>query len=380
MRKHWIRAAFAALLIAGLVGCGGSGSDSRGDGPSADAVADARAIVEQYKQAPRWDGPTSPVENLEQHRGRLVVCVASTFAVPFLKDMCDFGTAAAREAGFRTLSMDGKGDPSEFNRAIRQSVSQGAVGIMLVAVPDDIVMPALKEARRAGVSVVSTAQAGVEYQPPAEIGANVTVDYTKVGELQIDYAIANTDGPVNALAFWGSSFPSEAAQAAGQRKELRRLCPEGCKLEQESVLISSFPRTIPPVVQTTIRKEPELNWVLPTFDGLNLYVVPAVTQVGAKDRVRSSSHNAVKGNLDFIVKDNVQVMSVGENTEWWAWGGIDALLRLVAGQQVEPENIPLRIFDKEVLEEIGADKLGDTDALYGNVDFRGNYRGLWGIE
>lgn len=391
--RRVIYAALMVFVLAVIAGCGssddssstsGGGSTSAdtsggGGGDSSAAKAEAQKIVDQFKAVPKWDGPTTPVKGLDAQKGKLVVCVSSNFAVPFLKSMCDNSVKAAKEAGFDTLSLDGKGDPSNYNQGIQQAISQKAVGIILIAIPADVVGPALKDAAAAGTKVVIAANDPIDYQPPPEIGANVTVDYTKVGELQSDYAIANTDGDVHAYGFYGGAFPSDVAQAKGQKAELERLCPS-CTLGQESVLISNFPKTVPPIVQSQIRKNPDLNWFLPTFDALNLYVVPAVAAAGAKGKVRSSSHNAVEGNLKFILDDNVQVMSVGENTEWWAWGATDALIRLIVDQPVEPENIPIRIFDKEVIEEIGPDNLGDQDALFGNVDYRGEYRKLWGLE
>ena len=147
--------------------------------------------------------------------------------------------------------------------------------------------------------------------------------------------MAVSNGNVNAHGFYGGAFPSDVAQAKGQKDELARLCPT-CKLKQESVLISNFPTTVPPIVQTAIRADPKLNWFFPTFDALNLYVVPAVTQAGAADRVQSTSHNAIAANLKYVLKGQVQTASIGENTTWWAYATADNLARLMVGQAGDP--------------------------------------------
>lgn len=392
----WRRISLAALLVLLLglaaAGCGdsdsggsGSGGSAGGDGGSSStAVADARRLVAEFSADPVWRGPATPIEGLDRFRGKLIACIGSNFAVPFIKTMCENSATALKEAGFDTLVMDGKGDPSVYNTNVRQAISQKAAGIILMSTPSNAVAPALRVAAENGIKVITAANDPLGYPQPPEVLDNVTVDYYRVGELQSAYAVANTDGKVNAFALGAPAFPADVAQSRGQKEYLERACPD-CKLEQETVLISNFSKTIPPMVQSKIRQDPELNWIMPTFDALSLYVVPSVAQAGAKGRVVSSGHNALPANLEYILNDDVQVMSVGENLNWWGWGAADSIMRLVAGQEPEPENIPVRIIDKGVLEGMGitspdSPKLDDEDALYGNVDYRGEYRRLWGLN
>ena len=58
----------------------------------------------------------------------------------------------------------------------------------------------------------------------------------------------------------------------------------------------------------------------------------------------------------------------------------DNLARLMVGQQaIADKKIPLRIFDKKVIEDAGGAAVVDLqDALFGNVPYREKYAALWG--
>jgi ribose transport system substrate-binding protein len=390
--------AATALVVIGLVaaGCGssssssstssassgsssGSSSNSSSSGSSSSGVSQAKAQVQKYTAVPTWNGPTDPVKGVAGLKGKLVVCVDSNFAVPFLKQLCDDIAAAYKTMGVKTLEIDGKGDTSNYDAGVRTAISQHAAGIALVAIGSEVVGPALQAAKSAGIPVVTAANDPIEKAEPSTIGANVTVDYTQIGKIQSDWAIAQSNGKVDARGFYGGAFPSDVAQAAGQKSELSTLCPS-CKLKQSSVLISNFPTTVPPIVETAIRSDPNLNWFLPTFDALNLYIVPAVTQAGAASRVQSSSHNAIAANLNYVLKGQVQTASVGENTNWWGWATADDLTRLMVKQPAVAENIPIRLFTKEVIEQAGGKSVvNNQDALFGNVPYRQKYMALWGV-
>lgn len=385
------RRALAAVLIAAtaaLAAACGSSTDSStssstskpSSGVTTSGVAEAKKMVSEFTAVPKWEGPTEPINDISKLKGKLVVCLDSNFAVPFLKQLCDDMETAFKSMGMRVLKIDGKGDTSNYNAGVQTAIAQKAAGIALVAIGSSVIGPALKRAKAAGIPVTTTANDPIDAVQPPEIGANITVDYSKIGQLQAAYAVAVSNGNVNAHGFYGGAFPSDVAQAKGQKDELAKLCPK-CKLKQESVLISNFPTTVPPIVQTAIRADPKLNWFFPTFDALNLYVVPAVTQAGAAHRVQSTSHNAIAANLKYVLKGQVQSASIGENTTWWAYATADNLARLMVGQQAIPdEKIPLRIFDKKVLEEAGGASVVDNqDALFGNVPYREKYAALWGL-
>jgi ribose transport system substrate-binding protein len=359
---------------------GGAGSSGSSGSSSASGVAEAKARVQQYEAVPTWKGPTTPITGVPKLKGKLVVCVDSNFAVPFLKQLCDDISNAYKTMGVKTLEIDGKGDTSNYDAGVRTAISQHAAGIALVAIGSGVIGPALQAAKSAGIPVVTAANDPQSLKEPPIIGANVSVDYAKIGELQSDFAIAQSNGNVDARGFYGGAFPSDVAQAGGQKSELARLCPS-CKLKQSSVLISNFPTTVPPIVETDVRSDPKLNWFLPTFDALNLYIVPAVTQAGAASRVQSSSHNAIAANLKYVLNGQVQTASIGENTNWWAWATADNLTRLMVGQPAIPnENIPERLFTKEVIEQAGgASVVNNQDALFGNVPYMQKYKALWGV-
>jgi ribose transport system substrate-binding protein len=343
-------------------------------------VAQAKAFVGKYLVAPPWRGPTTPIKNISSLKGKLVVCVDSNFAVPFLKQLCDDTAAAFKLMGMRVLEIDGKGATSNYNAGVRTAIAQHAAGIALVAIGSTVLGPALTAAKAAGIPVVTAANDPQGIAEPSTIGANISIIYKLVGQLQAAWAVANTNGVVDARGFYGGAFPSDVAQALGQKSELAALCPS-CKLTQESVLISNFPTTVPPIVETDVRSDPKLNWFLPTFDALNLYIVPAVIAAGAAKRVQSSSHNAIAANLDYVLKGQVETAEIGENTNWWGYATADDLARLMLHQPaITDEHVPERVFTQANLKALGGAKVvNNQDALFG-VPYQGKYKALWGLR
>ena len=377
---------FAVALAIGLAACGssssssstssGSSTESSSGGSDAAGIAAAKKLITEYTQPPRWEGPTEAIDT-SSLKGKVAVFIGADFGIPFNKEMSEFFSEAAEAMGMKPIVIDGKGSPEAAAAGIRRAITLHAAAIGLLSVSPETVGAAAKEAQAQGIPLISSANWSTGVEIPSEIGANVTVDYQRVGELQAAYAVDASEGDVDGVGFYLPQFPADKSQGEGQEKGMEKFCPS-CTFKQETLLLSNFQQVLPAKVRTLVQTEPELNWLMPSFDGLNTYIVPAVTQVGAASRVQSSSHNAVSENLEFIRNEEVQSMSVGENTRWWAFAMLDDMARLTLGKPAVEENIPLRVFDKEVLEELGEEP--SQSELFDNVDYEGEYQKLWSGE
>jgi hypothetical protein len=76
-----------------------------------------------------------------------------------------------------------------------------------------------------------------------------------------------------------------------------------------------------------------------------------------------------------IIDGRVQAVDTGVHSEWFGWGMLDRALRSLDGQDPVMGEIPVKLFDAEVLE--GRD-VEDLASLFDDVDFRAQYLELWG--
>jgi ribose transport system substrate-binding protein len=373
--------AYVTAVVAATGALAACGSSTHTSGKiSAAAVAQATALVNQYKAIPTWNGPKAPL-NVSKAKGKTVFIVTQTFQVPFLKVLNDQAVEALHAAGLNTVSVDGQNSPATMNTGFQEALSRHVAAIIMNGITASDIQPAINSAAAQHIPVVTMANDSTQFKEPAGISANVSVNYETIGQLMIAYAVEhNTNGKVDIVAFNLPDHESTAEQKVGELAELKALCPTVCKFKSEHIEVATFPQTIPATVQADLRADPNINWVMPDFDAATTYAIPAINQIGFGSKVSASSNNAIESNLKFIATGNVQKMSVGQDDGWWAWATADETLRLILGQPVVAENVPQRLVDLAVINQSGGVKnIGNADALFGNTPYRTDYRKLWGL-
>ena len=66
------------------------------------------------------------------------------------------------------------------------------------------------------------------------------------------------------------------------------------------------------LTQTLLRRDPDVTFVLPTYDAQAIYVVPAIKAANFDQPIEVIGSDAVPSNLDWIRQGNIQVADVGE--------------------------------------------------------------------
>ena len=378
------QAAIAVLLTLMLgifvAACGGDddGSDGNGNTQAGGAETEAaQQLVDDHMGPLEWEDP-GPAFDASQAEGNDVLIVNVTSAVPAVKELSEFTTEALSEVGVNAEEADGKASPTEFARLMRQGIGQGVDAILLNAVDPKAVTQPLRAAEEAGIPVIAMFEADPAQPLPDGIVGRSDFSYERAGRLLAAWAAADSNGSANAVAIQSSDAPSQAAMLGGFEDAWDQYCPE-CPLEVEDVAVPDWQSRLGPVVESALNQNPDLNYVLPMYDGMMLQVVPAVRQAGALDRVKMGSLNATPAVMEMLEAGEIE-MNIGESNPWLAWGAADQLLRAMVGQDtVDDENIPLRVFTQENFPSDVGDP-SDPSTWYGDVDFRANYRELWGIE
>jgi fructose transport system substrate-binding protein len=118
--------------------------------------------------------------------------ITKTESNPFFVKMKEGAQAAAKENNVKLLTASGKSDTDNASQvtALENMTTQGAKGILLVPADSKAVVPAIKKARDAGVTVIAL---DTPTEPQDAADALFATDNLKAGELIGQYAKAKAD-------------------------------------------------------------------------------------------------------------------------------------------------------------------------------------------
>jgi len=412
-----VLAALAALaLIAVVAGCGGSsggdgGGSTQASGGSAKAcanddkrlpdcpestdgadVAGAREAVLQAIQPVEFRAP-EPSYDMQaladrlRGEGRSVWLLACPFSIPFCKRVSDGFKAAAETAGLRPVVVDAGGRIDTATRHVQDAINRGAAAITLFSIDPRQLAGPLEQARAAGVKVLSANNNLPDSPLDPHTDGNVTFRYDVTGEENADYAVAKLGDKVDSICLITPEAPVVLHVCDGFERELHRRCPD-CKYKQVSVSITDLATQIPAAIQSQLQRDPSINWVQLSFDGMAVAAVPAVKARGSGTEVFAGGQNGeIEPGLTWIKDGNVQVVTVGQPMTWLGWAFFDQTARVTAGLRAVDQNIPLPIFTQELLNQppyssmdlrwANEDEIFGTD---GGSKYQDGYKQLWGLQ
>lgn len=354
-----------AVLVAGLAAYASSAQ--------ADGLQDAKAIVEKAMEKPQFVAPGDPFD-IGKLKGKRIAIITSTLAVPFVATIAHGVEAAAKAAGMETSLFDGKGDVSEWNRGMAQAVSQHADGIVTVGASPELMKGPTADALKAHIPVVDAVTADKTAPLVPGTFSHVSISFYHSGQLQADEAIAKSGGKAHVLILGDNEFPGEVSRVEGMQKEFSTLCP-ACTVTVQDTQVGNLGVKLGQQTQTLLRRSPDINMVLVTYDAQAIYVVPAIKAANFSNPIEVIGADAVPSNLDWIRQGNIQIADVGEPEVWLGWAAVDEVARGMLGLPKVDEQIPLRLFVKENLKDVS----NDENELFGG-DFFAEYKKLWRLK
>lgn len=365
--KHALWSALTLSLFTGTV--------SAQEGST--GVSTAKASITQYSKLPRFVAPGPKFDAKKCMTGKGLFTIPVSLSIPFAKTITDSMKAVAKQVGFPLTVWENQGTPTQHIQGLERAAAQKASVIDLLGGTDPRVLgPQIDAARRAGSKVVTSHYSGLRQSLPKNLDGNVPIDYDLGGKLMADWVIAKTNGQGNALVIVSRDGFSTAPLENGIVNEFKKNCP-ACKVKVVDVAIPDWSTKIQNVVQSEINSNSKLNYVLPIYDSMAQFVVPAITLTGAQNRVKIATFNGTPFVIDMIQKGQVE-MDIGENLDWVAYGVLDAEMRIACGlPKVANPRIPFYIFDKTNAASAGSP--AQSSVGYGKAYIQG-YRSLWGLK
>ena len=346
----------------------------------ASALADmaaAEKLIAAHRQMPSFTppGPAFDAKKCMANKSMFVIPLASSnpFNVAIAKSMAE----SAKEVGFKLTVWENQARLDQWVQGMANAGSQGYTLIDLMGgIPPAALGPQIQEARAKGIKVTTTHLYDVT-QPIADVLDGSTQDnYSLAGQIMAAWAITHTGGKVNAVIIGSDEvLPTKAFVKAIE--EYLDQNAAGSKHQYINVPFPEWGTKIQPSVQSALVADPTINYILPIYDNMATFVVPALRITNRTDTVKIASFNGSPGMLDLLRQGGME-MNVGESLGWWGKAGVDADMRVACGlEKVTNPHTPLLIFDKDNVSTAGVP--ANYDSGYGDVHVDGFLK-LWGLK
>jgi ribose transport system substrate-binding protein len=371
-----VAVACATVAVAALMGGTYTAPAAAADPPG---VAKAKAIVANA-QRPIPHGPTGPKFNTSSLKGKNVWFVSFALPIPYSKQVWRGVQEATKALGMKATSFDGKFSAADTSRGIGLAVNAKADAIIVHSLPPSVVAPALARADRAGIKLISaeTQNPGPPLPDvPKTIDAIAGHSYSIPTRIMAAQVVADSGGKANVLFFSANDIGPGSKQ--GTRtfvSTLRQLCAD-CEVKVTDAPVAQWP-SLGQRVASLLRANPSVNYVVPIFDGMSVYMVPGIRSIGAANRVKIVSGDATNSVLENIKRNNIVIGDVGQPNVWTGWAIVDQTARVLTGvKPLQDVGIQYRLFTKHNVG--GLDLNSDPTKWYGKVDFRSGYKKIWGV-
>lgn len=344
----------------------------------AEGVANAKKFLEPYQAKPVFTAPGEPFDAKACAAGKKMLSIPNSSANPFLKGIIDRMKKVGDELGLEVVEWENQGQPSQWVQGFEFAIRDGFDIIDLISgIDPGTVAPQVRAAKEAGVKVMTSHFYDPSFEQHPDVSSSLTIGFNEVGKILANWAIANTDGKANILTIVSREVPPTIPLTAGIDEMLAANCPD-CRIVQEiNVGVTEWATKIQPAVQAALQANPDINVIIPIYDSMSQFVVPATRLTGKAGQVKVATFNGTPFVLDFIAQGVVD-MNIGESLDWIAYATVDGHLRDACGMESPTAlNVPFYIFDKDNVADAGTPAQFDTG--YGDAYVSG-FRTLWGLD
>ena len=366
------RAALVVATALSLALPGLAAADATSDG-----VAYAKVQIDKHRAKPVFAPPGAPFDARQCANGKKMLSIPNSSANPFLKGIIKREIEVGKQLGLTVQEWQNQGQPSQWAQGVEFAVRNKFDIVNLISGVDPKTLePQIRAAKAAGVKTMTS-----HFYDPSQpqnplVAASLPVGFNAIGKLLADWAIMRSNGTAQIVVIKSSEVPPTEPLMRGLRDELAAHCPN-CKIVNEiNVGVTEWATKIQPSLQSALLANPGVNWVIPIYDSMSQFVVPAIQITGRKGKVKVATFNGTPFVLDYVRNGDVD-MNIGESLDWIAHATIDGYLRSLCGLPVPKDiGVPFYIFDSSNVKDAGVP--AQFDQGYGS-DYVAGFRKTWGL-
>ena len=341
------------------------------------AVAqDPAALIASAREKPKFEAPGPAFDAKACMADKKIYVIPLTQENPFNVEIARAQKEAADAVGFELTVSENQLNVDQWVQAISTAISGEYDVIDLQGgIPPAALGPQLAEAREKGIKIATTHLLDVTQEKDDLVDGNFAMNYTRAGQLMAAWAMEKTDNKVNAVIIGSDEILPTGPFVEAIQNYLDENCPD-CTHKYVNVPVVEWGSQIQPEVQSALVADPGINFILPIYDSMSAFVVPALTLSNRED-VRIASYNGTPFILDMIRDGDLMDMDVGESLSWVGYSSVDGMMRMLCDEgEITQLNTPLYIFDDSNVADAGVPA---TYAGYGEGHIDG-FKELWGIE
>lgn len=344
---------------------------------AADGLARAKENIAKYTAKPVFVAPGDPFDAKACAKGKKMLSIPNNSGNPFLKGIIDRMKTAGAEVGLEVREWENQGQPSQWVQGVELAIRDKYDIIDLISgIDPGTIQPQLQAAKDAGVKVMTSHFYDPSFEQNPVVSSSLTIGFGEIGTILADWSTVATEGKANIALVVSNEVPPTIPLVANFKKQLAANCPN-CKIVQEiNVGVTEWGTKIQPAVQSAVQANPDINVVIPIYDSMSQFVVPALRLAGKTGTVKLATFNGTPFVLDYI-QQGLADMDIGESLDWIAYATVDGHLRDACGLKSPTAlNVPFYIFDKNNAAEAGTPAQFDTG--YGDA-YKAGFRKLWGL-
>jgi len=376
LRVSVVSAVVLAFALAGLA----QGSTQQHAGrTAAPNFTYLRGQIQKYMAPPKFP-PPGPAFDTSKVKGKTILSIPVSSANPFTANIETAMAGAAKLLGIKFINYTNQAQVTQWVQGIGQAISRKVDLIDMLGGTDPRVLgPQVAAAKKAGIPIGTSHLYDIT-QTPVAVDFSIPADYQRAARLEADWVILDTKGKADVVVVTSNEIVPTPAIVNALKDEFAKQCGSACKLTLINAPVPDWSTKIQPQVQSALVKDPAVNYVIPIYDSMSQFVVPAITAAGRTGKVHIATYNGTPFVMGYLAQGNAVRFEVGENLNWLGWAYIDAEARVLAGVKVPrqfDEHTALRAFTADNIKEAGSPPKLSTG--YGNAYIVG-YKKLWGIK
>jgi ribose transport system substrate-binding protein len=359
-----------ALALAGLFGAPSAMADA--------GLDRANAVVDSYRALPQFHAPGPAFDARACAAGKKMLAIPNNSGNQFLKGLIRQEIAAGAEVGLAVTEWENQGQPNQWVQGMNFAIqSHDDIIDLAPGLEPKLLDAQIRAASEAGIKTMVSHFYDSSQTPAPGLIAVLPVDFNKIGRIMADWAIVRTGGKANVIIVEDDEILPTAPLVAGVTEELAANCP-ACKVTQQiNVGLTEWSTRIQPAVQAALIANPTANFVIPIYDSMSQFIVPAIRLTGKSATVRIVTSDGTPFVLDYVQQGAVD-MDLGKGLDWAARATIDAYLRTLCGVPMpNPVSAPFYIFDAHNAKDAGSP--ASFLKGYGD-DYVAGFDRLWGLK
>jgi ribose transport system substrate-binding protein len=338
----------------------------------------AKAVIEAHSKTPEFIPPGPPFKVKDCVVGKRLLSVPVSSAIPFVDGIESSMEAVSKEVGIVFQQWKNQGRPTQWVQGMEFAINNkfDAIDLQAGMIPGSLA-PQVAAANAAGLKVFASHYEDTTQPSDPGVAVTLKLPFHEVGEIIGNWITLKTGGHANVLIIGTDDVLPSKPYTKALVDTLDTICGPGCKHRYAGVTIAEWSTKIETTAQASMIADPTINYIVPLYDSMAQFVLPALTITGHRGDVKIATFNGTPFVIDLVRKGDVE-MDVGESLGWIARATLDGYMRNFCGlPSGDKLNVPLYIFDASNAKDAGIP--ANFDQGYGDKHIAG-FAKLWGME